>query len=63
MSKIFGFAVLKLLYCLILCQCYHPPLHILSFMYIIFSAWQFKEVWCWDVDQMLYFALEKHKKC
>ena len=33
-SKIFGFAVLKLLYCIILCQCHHIPLHILSFMYI-----------------------------
>ena len=30
-SEIFGFAVLKLLYCIILCQCHHPPLHILSF--------------------------------
>ena len=32
-------------------------------MYITFSACQFKQVWCWDVDQMLYFTLEKHKKC
>ena len=30
---------------------------------ITFSACQFKQVWCWDVDQMLYFTLEKHKKC
>ena len=61
--KIFGFAVLKSLYCIILCQCHHPPLHILSFMYITFSACQFKQAWCWDVGQMLYFTLEKHKKC
>ena len=27
--KIFGFAVLKSLYCIILYQCHHPPLHIL----------------------------------
>ena len=20
------------------------------------------EIWCWDVDQMLYFTLEEHKK-
>ena len=33
-SKILGFAVLKSLYCIILCQCHHPPSHILSFMYI-----------------------------
>ena len=32
-------------------------------MNITFSASQFKQVWCWDVDQMLYFTLEKHKKC
>ena len=32
-------------------------------MYITFSAFQLKQVWCWDVDQMLYFTLEKHKKC
>ena len=32
-------------------------------MYITFSASQFKQVWCCDVDQMLYFTLEKHKKC
>ena len=32
-------------------------------MYITFSACQFKQVRCWDVDQMLYFTLEKHKKC
>ena len=44
-----------------LCQCDHSPLHILSFMYITFSASQFKQVWSWDVDQMLYFTLEKHK--
>ena len=62
-SKIFGFAVLKSLYCIILWQCLHPPLHILSFMYIAFSTSQFKQVWCWDVDQMLYFTLEKHRKC
>ena len=31
-------------------------------MYIMFYACQFKQVWCWDVDQMLYFTLEKHKK-
>ena len=31
-------------------------------MYITFSACQFKQVWCWNVDQMLYFTLEKHKK-
>ena len=43
-SKIFGFAVLKLLYCIILHQCRHPPLHIISFMYITFSACQFKQV-------------------
>ena len=30
-------------------------------MYITFSACQFKQVWCWDVDQMLYFTLEKQK--
>ena len=30
-------------------------------MYITFSASQFKQVWCWDVDQMLYFTLEKLK--
>ena len=47
---------------LILRQCHHPPLHIHSFMNITFSACQFKQVWCWDVDQMLYFTLEKHKK-
>ena len=52
-SNIFGFAVLKSLYCIILCQCHHLPLHILSFMYITFSACQFKQVWCWGVDQML----------
>ena len=62
-SKIFGFAVLKSLYCIILCQCHHPPFHILTFMYIAFSTCQFKQVWCWDVDQTLYFTLEKHKKC
>ena len=28
-----------------------------------FSAYQFKQVWCWDIDQMLHFTLEKHKKC
>ena len=33
-SKIFGFAVLKSLHCIILCQCLHPPLHILSFICI-----------------------------
>ena len=49
--------------CIILCKCYNPPLHILSFMCITFSAGQFKQVWCWDVDQMLYFTLKKHKKC
>ena len=32
-------------------------------MFITFSASQFKQVWCWDVDQMLYFTLEKYKKC
>ena len=32
-------------------------------MYITFSARQFKQVWRWDVDQMLYFTLEKHKTC
>ena len=32
-------------------------------MYITFSARQFEQVWCRDVDQMLYFTLEKHKKC
>ena len=49
----------------IMCQCRHPPLHtgLLSFMYITFSACQFQQVWCWDVDQMLYFTLEKHKTC
>ena len=31
------------------------------FMYITFSACQSKQVWCWNVDQMLYFTLEKHK--
>ena len=31
-------------------------------MYITFSGRQFKQVWCWDVDQVLYFTLEKHKK-
>ena len=62
-SKIFGFAVLKSFYCVILCQCHHPPHHILSFMHITFSACQFQQVWCWNVDQMLYFALETHKKC
>ena len=56
-------SVLKSLYCIILRQCHHSPPHILSFMYITFSAFQFKQVWCWDVDQMLYFTLEKHKKC
>ena len=61
--KYLGFAVLKSLYCIILRQCHHPLLHILSFMYITFSAGQFKQVWCWYVDQMLYFTLEKHKKC
>ena len=30
-------------------------------MYITFSACQFKQVWCWDVDQMLYFTLENIK--
>ena len=34
-----------------------------TFIYITFSACQLKQVWCWDVDQMLYFTLEKHKKC
>ena len=34
-----------------------------TYVYITFSACQFKQVWCWDVDQMLYFTLEKHKKC
>ena len=62
-SKILGFAVLKSLYCIILCQCHHPPLHILYFMHITFSACQFKQVWCWGINQMLYFTLEKHKKC
>ena len=28
-GTIFGFAVLKSLYCIMLCQCHHPPLHIL----------------------------------
>ena len=32
-------------------------------MYIALSARQFKQVWCWDVDQMLHFTLKKHKKC
>ena len=59
----FGFAILKSIYCIILRQCHHPRLDILSFMYITLSACQFKQVWCWDVDQMLYFTLEKHKKC
>ena len=54
-SKIFGFAVLKSLCCIMLSQCHHHPPHILSFMYITFSAFQFKQVWCWDVDQMLLF--------
>ena len=31
-------------------------------MYITFSASQFKQVWSWDVDQMLYLTLEKPKK-
>ena len=44
-------------------QCHRPPIHILSFIYITFSAFQFKQVWRWDVDQMLYFTLEKYKKC
>ena len=48
------FAVLKSLYCIILCQCHHPPFYILSFMYITFSTHQFKQVWGWDVDQTLY---------
>ena len=50
---------LQSLYCIILCQCHHPPLHILSLMCITFSACQFKLVWCWewDIDQMLYFTL------
>ena len=30
-------------------------------MYITFSACQFKQVWCWDVDLILYFTLEKKK--
>ena len=30
-SKIFGFAVLKSLQCIILCQCHHSPLHIWYF--------------------------------
>ena len=57
--------ILKLLsvYDIILCQYHHPPLHTLSFLHITFSACQFKQVWCWDVDQMLHFTLEKHKKC
>ena len=46
-------AVLKSLYCMILGQCHHSPLHTLLFMYITFSASQFKQVWSWDVDQML----------
>ena len=62
-GKIFGFAGLKSLYCIILCQCHRPQFHILSFMFITFSACQFKQVWCWDVDQMLYFTIEKYKKC
>ena len=60
-SKIFGFVVLKSLYCIILCQCHHPPTSH-TFIYITFFACHFKPVWCWDVDQMLYFTLEKHKK-
>ena len=44
-------------------QWHHPPLHMLSFLYITFSTCQFKQVWCWDVDEMLYFTLDKHKKC
>ena len=32
-------------------------------MYMTFSICQFNQVWCWDVDQMLFFTLEKHKKC
>ena len=64
-SKIFGFALLKTLYCMILYDIVSmssSPLHIpvLSFMYITFSACQFKQVWCWDVDQMLHITLEKH---
>ena len=31
-------------------------------MYTTFFACQFMQVWCWDVDQMLYFTLEKPKK-
>ena len=30
-------------------------------MYIMHSACQFKQVWCWDVDQMLYFTFKKQK--
>ena len=32
-------------------------------MYIAFSACQFTQVWFWDVGQMLYFTVEKQKKC
>ena len=32
-------------------------------MYITLPAGQFKQILGWDVDQMLYFKLEKHKKC
>ena len=30
-------------------------------MYVTFSACQFKQVECWDVDQMQYFTLENIK--
>ena len=30
-------------------------------VYITFFAGQFKQVWYWDVDQMLYFTLKRYK--
>ena len=39
-----------------------PTSHTFFHVYHVYAC-QFKQVWCWDVDQMLYFTLEKHKKC
>ena len=38
-----------------------PISHTYFHVYIAFSTCQFKQVWCWDVDQTLYFTLDKHK--
>ena len=48
---------------IVLMSSYSTSHTVLSFMYITCSAGQFNQIWCWDVDQMLYFTLKKHKKC